>query len=96
MIKDLRNKIKQGDCRKIMKNLPDKTIDLVLTNPPYGTNKKDLVLDPFLGSGTTAIACKKLSRDYLGMEINKEYIKIAKKRLNKIRGEKVTLKEYNK
>ena len=43
--------------------------------------KKDLVLDPFIGSGTTAIASKQLQRNYVGYEINKDYIEIANKRL---------------
>lgn len=41
----------------------------------------DLVLDPFLGSGTTAVACKELNRNYIGIELNPEYVKIAEKRL---------------
>ncbi len=41
-----------------------------------------IVLDPFLGSGTTAVACKKLGRHYIGIEINPEYVKIANERLN--------------
>ena len=47
----------------------------------WTTQKKDIVLDPFLGSGTTAVACKELERDYIGIEINPEYCKIAEKRL---------------
>ena len=43
--------------------------------------KNDLVLDPFIGSGTTAIASKLLHRNYVGYEINKDYIEIANKRL---------------
>ena len=43
--------------------------------------KKDLVLDPFIGSGTTAIASKLMERNYVGYEINKDYIEIANKRL---------------
>jgi len=45
------------------------------------TNKQDLVLDPFLGSGTTAVACERLNRRWIGIEISEEYCKIAKKRL---------------
>jgi len=45
------------------------------------TFKGEIVLDPFMGSGTTAVACKKLGRHYIGFEINKEYCEIAKKRL---------------
>lgn len=40
-----------------------------------------IVLDPFIGSGTTAIAAKKLDRDYIGFELNPEYVKIAKRRI---------------
>jgi hypothetical protein len=46
-----------------------------------GSREGDLVLDPFAGSGTTCIAAKLLRRNYLGIEINKEYCEIAKKRL---------------
>lgn len=43
-----------------------------------------IVLDPFMGSGTTAAAARKLSRNYIGFELSKEYIKIAEKRLLKL------------
>jgi DNA modification methylase len=43
--------------------------------------EKDLVLDPFIGSGTTAIAAQKLNRHYIGYEINDEYCKLAKTRI---------------
>lgn len=46
------------------------------------TNKGDLVVDMFMGSGTTAVACKQSNRDFLGFEINPEYIEMANKRLN--------------
>ena len=46
------------------------------------TKRGDLVLDPFMGSGTTALAAKKLSRDYLGIELlSSEYVELAKERL---------------
>lgn len=45
------------------------------------SNENDLILDPFLGSGTTAIACKRLNRKYIGIEISSEYCEVAKKRL---------------
>lgn len=48
--------------------------------PEYG-----LVLDPFMGSGTTAIVARKLERNYIGFELNPEYVKLATERLiNKI------------
>lgn len=45
------------------------------------TNKGNLVLDNCIGSGTTAVACKRLNRRFIGFEINKEYCKIADDRL---------------
>ena len=45
------------------------------------TNKGDIILDPFLGSGTTAVVAKKLQRNFIGIEQDKEYISLAKKRL---------------
>ena len=41
----------------------------------------DIILDPFMGSGTTALAAKMVERHFLGYELNKNYIKIGKKRL---------------
>jgi len=45
------------------------------------TDEGDLVLDNVIGSGTTAVACKHLNRDYIGIELSKEYCKIAEQRL---------------
>ena len=59
---------------------PEKLIERIIL---AATNKKDLVLDPFMGSGTTANVAKKLGRNYVGYETNKEYIDIANKRLKK-------------
>lgn len=48
----------------------------------------DIVLDPFIGSGTTAVAAKELNRKYIGIDINEEYCKYARERLKKIETEK--------
>ena len=45
------------------------------------TNKDDIILDPFMGSGTTAIACIKEKRNFIGFELNKEYYDKACKRI---------------
>ncbi len=45
------------------------------------SNKNDLILDPFLGSGTTAAVAKKLGRNYFGIEREKNYFKAAEKRI---------------
>jgi len=49
------------------------------------TNKGDMVLDPFMGSGTSGVAAVKSGRDFTGIEINKTYFKIAKKRINGVK-----------
>lgn len=40
------------------------------------------IFDPFMGSGTTGVACKELCRDFIGCEINKEYFNYAQYRIN--------------
>lgn len=46
-----------------------------------GCPENGIVLDPFMGAGTTAVVAKKLNRNYIGFELNSEYIKIAEKRI---------------
>ena len=48
-----------------------------------GSRKEDIVLDPFMGSGTTPISCVTLDRKYLGIEKEKEYFEIAEARVQK-------------
>jgi len=48
------------------------------------TNENDLILDPFIGSGTTAVACKMLNRRFIGFDISQNYIDIARKRIANI------------
>ncbi len=45
------------------------------------TNEGDIVLDPFAGSGTTAVACQNLNRNFIAMELHEEYVNIGRKRL---------------
>jgi len=47
------------------------------------TSKGDLVLDPFMGSGTTGIVSKKLDRDFVGVEIDETYFNLSKERIGK-------------
>jgi site-specific DNA-methyltransferase (adenine-specific) len=58
-----------------------KPLDLIEKLVACSTDAGDLVLDPFMGSGTTAAAAKKLHRKWLGIEKASNYIKIAKSRL---------------
>ena len=45
------------------------------------TNEGDVVLDPFMGSGTTGLAALDLGRKFIGIEMNKEYFELSKQRL---------------
>lgn len=54
-------------------------VDCIKAGCPVG----GLILDPFMGAGTTALVARKLQRNYIGFELNHKYIKIAQKRLQK-------------
>ncbi len=53
------------------------------------TKTGDIILDPFMGSGSTGVACQDLNRRFTGFEINKKYYELAKKRL-KTRKKRIT------
>lgn len=46
------------------------------------SNENDLILDPFMGSGTTGVACKNLNRKFIGIELDDKYFEISKERIN--------------
>lgn len=48
------------------------------------SNQEDIVIDPFMGSGTTGVACKNLNRKFIGIEKELKYFEIAKKRIEEI------------
>jgi len=52
-----------------------------------GSREGDLILDPFMGSGTTAIACEQIARDWIGIEKVSEYVEISKARLEYYRNQ---------
>jgi len=45
------------------------------------SNQDDLILDPFMGSGSTGVACKELSRNYIGFEFYLKYVEMARRRI---------------
>lgn len=66
----------QHDCEK-----PIELMKILIEN---STQKGETVLDPFMGIGSTCIASKMLERDYIGIEIDPKYFKIAEERLNTV------------
>jgi site-specific DNA-methyltransferase (adenine-specific) len=53
------------------------------------TDEGDIVLDPFVGTGTTAVAAKRLGRKYIGIELDPDYIKISEKNLKAAKETKI-------
>ena len=72
---------------------PERLIEpCILAGCPVG----GIVLDPFFGSGTTGAAAKRLGREYIGIDLNSDYCKIAAERIEKVNGAKsVVIKAQN-
>ena len=73
------------DCRKHNYHPTVKPLKLMEYLIKLVSKKNAIILDPFMGSGTTAIACIKQQRHFIGFEMEKEYCKIANARINKAR-----------
>jgi len=58
-----------------------KNLSLMETLVKIHSNENDIIIDPFMGSGTTGVACKKLNRKFIGIEKDNNYFEIAKKRI---------------
>jgi DNA modification methylase len=58
-----------------------KPVDLMAWLCETYTNKNEMILDPFMGSGTTGVACVRTGRKFIGVEISEEYFEIAVKRI---------------
>ncbi|MGX9134338.1 DNA-methyltransferase [Rummeliibacillus sp. JY-2-4R] len=67
--------------KKFGKHPTQKPLELLMRIIRASSKKGDLVLDPFLGSGTTGVACANLERNFIGIDIEKEYLDIAQKRI---------------
>lgn len=65
---------------------PEELIERIILS---GTKEGDVVLDPFMGSGTTAVVARKLHRHFVGYEIVKEYIEMANERIEKSANNKI-------
>lgn len=58
-----------------------KPIELIRRLIKISSQNNDIILDPYMGSGTTAVACKQLDRNFIGFEINPQYCEVANARL---------------
>ncbi len=76
-----------GTFKERVKNFPcQMPLALLERVIKASSNAGDIVLDPFIGSGTTAVACKKLSREYIGIDISPNYVKNVENRLKSMLG----------
>ena len=84
------NFLSQQDCinyyqhalgRKDTKHPTEKPLPFIMRLVQVSSNKNDVVLDPFMGSGTTAVAATKLGRRFVGFETNPEYMQMIHTRL---------------
>ena len=64
------------------KHPTEKPLKLIKHFIEIHSNENEIILDCFMGSGTTALACKQLNRKFIGFEINDKYCKMANNRLN--------------
>lgn len=67
--------------KKLWNHPTIKPLDITQKFIKNSSKKGDLVLDCFMGSGTTGVACKNLERDFIGIELNRDYYKIALERI---------------
>ncbi|MBU4482012.1 site-specific DNA-methyltransferase [Patescibacteria group bacterium] len=66
------------------KHPTQKPIDLLVRIVLASTDKNDIVLDPFTGSSTTGLACVLNNRKFIGIDLEKKYLELSKKRFNKL------------
>jgi site-specific DNA-methyltransferase (adenine-specific) len=64
-----------------------KPVDLLEYLITKSSNENDTILDPFMGSGSTGVACVKTNRNFIGIELDENYFNIAKKRIRKVEEE---------
>ena len=63
------------------KHPTEKPVELNKILIENSSNVGDVVLDPFMGTGSSGLACKELNRNFIGVEIDEKYYNIAKERL---------------
>ena len=78
-INQVKNVSKAKTCHPCQ--MPLKVMENIITILP----EDKIIVDPFMGSGTTGVACKNLNRNFIGIELDPEYFKIAEKRIKEVK-----------
>lgn len=83
-VNEMHNFIQTSICmgKERTKHKTQKPLKVCLPFIEISSNEGDLVLDPFMGSGSTAVASKMLNRNFIGYELIEDFVEIANKRLN--------------
>jgi site-specific DNA-methyltransferase (adenine-specific)/modification methylase len=86
-VNEMHNFIETPICmgKERSKHKTQKPLKVCIPYLEISSNPGDLVLDPFMGSGTTAVAAKMLGRDFIGFELNPEFVAIGEERLLEIK-----------
>ena len=74
------------DDKKLYGHPTVKPLDIIRNLIINSSKEEEVVMDPFMGSGTTAVACKLTGRHYIGFEIDPEYYRVACNRVNNAGG----------
>jgi len=77
-------KVRRGIVGEWLGHPTQKPVVLIRRLIKISSNPQDIVLDPFIGVGTTVQGCKELNRNFIGFEISKKYCDIANKRLKSV------------
>lgn len=70
--------------KKLYKHPTIKPLEIIENLIINSSQENDTILDCFMGSGTTGVACKELNRNFIGIELDKDYFNIAKERINNV------------
>jgi DNA modification methylase len=80
--KSIDNPFQRGETLRKNTHPTVKPIKLMSYLITLGSREGDLVLDPFMGSGTTGLAAKRLRREFVGIDLNREYVEISRARMS--------------
>jgi site-specific DNA-methyltransferase (adenine-specific) len=80
---DLIEELPSGENRYLAVHPTQKAIKIHEFFINLSSKEGDTILDPFMGSGTTGVACKNLNREFIGIELDENYFKIAQERIKK-------------